>query len=103
MSTATNIVLMPHSPQKEVQIQEGNNSITVTISQAGTQIGDSQIANATSGHFCFSGLLPGEYTVLVYFRHAGSDNAQPVNVPLTFTLTIQAPVIARLLHVLPTE
>jgi len=68
----------------------GNNSITVTISQAGTQIGDPQIANATSGHFCFSGLLPGQYSVVVYFRHAGSDNAQPVNVPLSFTLTIQA-------------
>lgn len=68
----------------------GKNSITVTISQSGTQIGDPQVVYATSGHFCFSGLLPGQYTVLVYFRHAGSDNAQPVNVPLSFTLTIQS-------------
>jgi hypothetical protein len=75
---------------KGLQDPGGKNSITVTISQAGTQIGDAQVVNATSGHFCFSNLLPGEYTVLVYFRHAGSDNAQPVNVPLTFTLTIQA-------------
>lgn len=67
----------------------GNNSITVTISQNGVQIGDAQVVYATSGHFCFSGLIAGQYTVLVYFRHAGSDNAQPVNVPLSFALTVQ--------------
>jgi hypothetical protein len=67
----------------------GNNSITVTISQAGVKIGGAQVVSATSGHFCFSDLIAGEYTVLVYFRHAGSDNAQPVNVPLSFTLTVQ--------------
>jgi len=30
------------------------------------------------------------FQLLVYFRHAGSDNAQPVNVPLSFTLTVQS-------------
>jgi len=72
----------------------GNNSITVSLWQAGVQIGTDQVVSATSGNFCFNftdlGLLPGQYTVLVYFRHAGSDNAQPVNVPLTFTLTVQS-------------
>lgn len=72
----------------------GNNSITVSLWQAGVQIGTDQVVNGTSGNFCFNftdlGLLPGQYTVLVYFRHAGSDNAQPVNVPLTFTFTLQS-------------
>jgi hypothetical protein len=70
----------------------GNNSITASLWQAGLQIGSDQVANGTSGHFCFdlSGLLPGQYTVLCYFRHTPSDNAQAVNVPLTFTLTVQS-------------
>jgi hypothetical protein len=75
----------------------GNNSITVKISQNGAPVYDtngnlvdSQFVQATSGTFCFSNLAAGQYSVLVYFRHAGSDNAQPVNVPLTFTLTVQS-------------
>jgi hypothetical protein len=70
----------------------GNNSITVSLWQLGVQIGTDQVVYATSGNFCFdlTSLLPGQYTVLVYFRHAGSDNAQPVNVPLSFTLTVQS-------------
>jgi hypothetical protein len=72
----------------------GNNSITVSLWQLGVQIGSDQVVNSTSGNFCFNftdlGLTAGQYTVLVYFRHAGSDNAHPVNVPLTFTLTIQS-------------
>jgi hypothetical protein len=74
----------------------GNNSITVSISQAGAPVYDvngnlvtDQVVQGTSGTFCFSNLAAGQYTVLVYFRHNGSDNAQPVNVPLTFTLTVQ--------------
>jgi hypothetical protein len=74
----------------------GNNSITVSISQGGLPVNDvngnlvtDQVVQSTSGTFCFSNLAAGQYSVLVYFRHAGSDNAQPVNVPLTFTLTVQ--------------
>lgn len=70
----------------------GNNSITVTISQNGLPVDgqNQQYVEATTGHFCFSGLAAGQYSILVYFRHAGSDNAQPVNVPLSFTLTVQS-------------
>ncbi|HEY8661704.1 MAG TPA: hypothetical protein VIL78_21895 [Hanamia sp.] len=69
----------------------GNNSITVTITQGGLPVDgqDQQVVNGTSGNFCFTDLAAGQYTVLVYFRHAANDNAQPINVPLSFTLTIQ--------------
>lgn len=72
----------------------GNNSMTVslwqTINLVETQIGMDQVKEGTSNQFCLSGLAAGQYTVKVYFRHAGSDNAEPVNVPLSFSLTVQA-------------
>jgi len=76
----------------------GNNSITVSLWKEGVQVGSNQVVNGTFGNVCFNfadinadqSLVPGQYTVLVYFRHAGSDNAQPVNVPLSFSLTIQS-------------
>ena len=71
----------------------GNNSITVslwqTIDLVPTQVRTDEVKEGTSANFCFSELTAGQYTVKVYFRHAGSDNAAPVNVPLTFLLTVQ--------------
>jgi hypothetical protein len=74
----------------------GGNNNTVTVSvflldgvTLASISSNPQVADGSSGHFCFDGLAQGQYIVKVAYHHANSDNAA-VNVAFTFTLTIGA-------------
>lgn len=65
------------------------NSITVTVYDVNSaQVGDPQIVEDNTGHFCLSNLAEGNYTVSVKFTHTPSENANPVNATFSFNLAI---------------